>query len=280
MLVMNYINSQKNLYKTIIFVLALAAIFSINLGSAKADTLYYPTSGGYYPTSFGTVPASNQGYNTGNWNYNTQNCTSCGYNNQNGNNGNNGTSQTKPVVSTEAATNVGKTSALIAGAAHVDNGTANVWFEYGTRVDQLGNTTRSTTIDQTNSGSSEMLTNLSAGTKYFYRIVARNSAGTSYGSVRSFTTTGGAIVTSTKTNTSSTTYTSSSSYSSDSSIKGNLSASAANAGSSSGVFPSSIFGWLIIILLVFAIAAVVRMIQREAEEKKKIEEAKNKLQTA
>lgn len=289
---MNNINSAKTLYMAIAFGLALGAIVLFAMPTNVAQAQLYPTGSSDYTTSTGNTTAAG---------YTATGHTSTGYTNLYGNsngnhsngNGNGSNSNTngtvvigtdsKPIVSTETATDIKTTSALIQGAAHVDSGTATVWFEWGTRVDKLDHSTRSVYIDNMSTGDSEMLTNLTPGTKYYFRVVAHNSSGTCYGIVRSFVTKGGVV--STTTSTGSKTIikkADASSTVSDSSIKGSLSASAANAGSGSGFIPSSVLGWLVIIILVFLIAIVVRAIQREAEEKKlrEAEEAKRKLATA
>ncbi len=277
------------------FGILLAAIYILSIPSGKVMASYqtstgpYSTAAGDYDPTYGNTTENNYQTNYGGT-YGT-NCSNPNCSNQGGVI----VVDSKAVVSTEPAINVGKTSALIQGAASVDSGTATVWFQWGTRVDRLDNTTRTVLIDSTGTGSSQMLTNLTPGTKYFYRIVARNNAGTCYGIVRSFTTTGGAVATSTtksKTSNSGTTYVSSTSSNSSSTsssngdIKGSLSAAAANADSSngssnrSGFLPGSILGWLIIIALVYAIVVVVRMIQRDNEERKKREEEMKKLKAA
>jgi hypothetical protein len=189
-------------------------------------------------------------------------------------------------VSTEPAINIKTTSALIQGGAHVDSGTAAVWFEWGTRIDKLENTTRKVYVDRMSTGSSEMLTNLAPGTKYYFRIVAHNATGTCYGTIKSFVTAGTAKATTTKKSTRTTIVRTASASESESnsvttsrssdSIKGSLSAAAANANSSSGVLPNSILGWVIVIVLVFVIAVVVRAIQREGDIRKKREEEAKK----
>ncbi len=64
-----------------------------------------------------------------------------------------------------------------------------MWFEYGKDSGSYSNTSSTTSV----SGSDNLevrigIIGLSANTTYYYRVVAQNSAGTSYGSERSFTT--------------------------------------------------------------------------------------------
>lgn len=268
---MNNINSAKSLYKALAFGFALAAIVLFVMPTHKANAQYYPTNSGDYSTGNGYTSAATTNSGSGGMSGSFGGPVVIGV-------------DSKPVVSTEPATDIKTTSALIQGAAHVDSGTATVWFEWGTRVDKLDHSTRSVYVDNMSTGDSEVLTNLTPGTKYYFRVVAHNSFGTCYGAVLSFVTKGSAVTTTTSTGTKTTIIkkADASSTVSDGSIKGSLSASAANAGSS-GFMPSSILGWLIIIVLVFIIAVVVRAIQREAEERKRRqaeEEAKRKMATA
>ncbi len=265
---MNYMTSAKTLYKAAQFGIITLAVMAMCVPS----TVVMARGKLVYNGHTSSTTDSNSG--------------------STGNTGSNGT--TNPVIvpdsaiilSTEPALNVKATSALIQGGAHVDSGTAAVWFEWGTRIDKLENTTRKVYVDQMSTGSSEMLTNLAPGTKYFYRIVAHNATGTCYGTIKSFVTTGTAKATTTtkkstiiRTASASETESVSSTRSSDS-IKGSLSAAAANANGSSGALPNSVLGWIIVIVLVFVIAVVVRAIQREGEMRKKREEEAKKAKAA
>ncbi len=232
-------------------------------------------SNGYSNTNtYSSGNGSNSGYNGS--------CQNCGANG-NGNNGNNnGTSNVdvKPYVTTEPAIDITNTSALIQGSTHIDTGSATVWFEWGTHVDRLDHTTRTNYISPSSTGTSEVITTLTVGTKYYFRIAAHNATGTTYGIVRSFTTKGG-VAASTSTRNGTIATASASTVYTDPTVKGSLSAAAANSGSSNGFVPSSILGWLLVIVLVFLIVVIVRAIQREAEERKKREEEmKKKLATA
>jgi hypothetical protein len=268
---MNYMTSAKTLYKAAQFGIIVVAVMALCVPSAVVMARGKLVYNGH--TSSTTTDPN--GGSTGNI-------------------GSNGTNN--PVIvpdseislSTEPAINVKTTSALIQGGAHVDSGTAAVWFEWGTRIDKLENTTRKVYVDRMSTGSSEMLTNLAPGTKYYYRIVAHNATGTCYGTIKSFVTAGTAkVTTTTKKSTIIKTASASESESSsvttsrsNDSIKGSLSAAAANANGSSGVLPNSILGWIVVIVLVFVIAVVVRAIQREGDMRKKREEEAKKAKAA
>jgi len=72
------------------------------------------------------------------------------------------------------------------------------WFEWGTST-SLGNTTTILSHGSIASNFNATITGLSSNTNYYYRAVARNSQGTIYGNILSFTTTGttGGVITST-----------------------------------------------------------------------------------
>jgi len=98
------------------------------------------------------------------------------------------TSQTEaPSVTTEAATDVTATTATLNGEVNPNGQSTTVWFEYGV----LSGTYKYKTSTQSKSGSSytkvsASITGLTAGTTYYYRIAAKNSAGTSYGDEMEF----------------------------------------------------------------------------------------------
>ena len=92
-----------------------------------------------------------------------------------------------PTVETESATNVTATSATLNGKCNPNGLSTTAWFEYGT----LSGTYQYKTDTQSLSGStytsvSATIIKLTAGTTYYYRIAAKNSAGTSYGEEMEF----------------------------------------------------------------------------------------------
>jgi formylglycine-generating enzyme required for sulfatase activity/GH43 family beta-xylosidase len=95
----------------------------------------------------------------------------------------------KPTVTTGSASAVATSSATLNGIVNPNGSNTTYYFQYGTTTG-YGSSTTSTSAG---SGSSSVsvsasLTGLTNGTTYHYRLVATNSAGTSYGSDKTFTT--------------------------------------------------------------------------------------------
>jgi conserved repeat domain len=93
-----------------------------------------------------------------------------------------------PGVTTSTATNVASFSAALRGSVYPHGLPTTVYFQYGTTTSY-----GLTTAPQSHSGNtylniSATVGALSANTVYHFRIVATNSAGTRYGSDRTFTT--------------------------------------------------------------------------------------------
>jgi hypothetical protein len=94
-----------------------------------------------------------------------------------------------PLVTTGAATNVTATGARLGATVDTRGGQTSFAFEYGkttsfgslSAVDNAGAVAGPQTVTLPIAG-------LTAGTTYVYRVIATNSAGTSIGTVRSFTT--------------------------------------------------------------------------------------------
>ena len=115
------------------------------------------------------------------------------------------TAAAQPSVTTSAPTLLTGTSAQLNGAANPGGAATTGWFRYstvspGTCNDSFG--TRAPTSGGTNLGSgnsstpfSESITGLSPGTTYFVCAIAENTAGTSFGSLLSFTTASAPAVT-------------------------------------------------------------------------------------
>jgi len=91
-----------------------------------------------------------------------------------------------PVVATNPPTNIASSSATLNGTVDPHGLTTSVYFQYGPTT-SYGHTTAS----QSKTGDayqnvSANITGLTAGTTYHFRIVATNSAGTRYGTDRTF----------------------------------------------------------------------------------------------
>lgn len=206
------------------------------------------------------------------------------------NDSNSSTTTTRPVITTESARDVSFTKALLQGTVKVTSGTASVWFEYGTRVSSLDHSTSTQTLTVGSTGASEIITNLASNTTYYFRIVARNEHGTSFGSVKNFTTKAFAVAPSTTTTTKTTATTNTTSSTNKTpktlgntfsnffkpssnpkvpatlSVESNQTASAASSGS--GFIPHTFGGWILLVLIIFGIVVLARMIAKDFEERK------------
>jgi hypothetical protein len=112
--------------------------------------------------------------------------------------GNGGTSGIagSPIVRTLAARSIEKTSAKLRGYFNANGCPAiSTWFEYSDDKSNLDR--RSDDITQANKyGNVEFVaTNLTANTKYYYRIVGENCKGLSLGAIESFRTARGGVYT-------------------------------------------------------------------------------------
>ncbi len=98
-----------------------------------------------------------------------------------------------PSVTTRAATSVNDTSATLNGRIDPNRAETTYWFEYSqdSLLGTLIGTTSPTQILGAESGMSNVSRNISglaSDTRYYYRLVGRNSQGTVNGSIMSFTT--------------------------------------------------------------------------------------------
>jgi hypothetical protein len=94
-----------------------------------------------------------------------------------------------PTVTSEPASEVRETSAVLHGSVNPNNVEAHYYFQYGTTT-SYGSTTPEGNAGAGGSSVSESasITGLEPGTTYHYRIVASSSDGTSYGADQSFRT--------------------------------------------------------------------------------------------
>jgi uncharacterized repeat protein (TIGR01451 family) len=95
----------------------------------------------------------------------------------------------KPIVTTNPATYISQNSALLNGTVNPNGGLTSAWIEYGPNV-ALGLKTTVLPMGSSNSNLpySFAATGLLPNTTYYFRIVAQNQYGTSYGQILSFQT--------------------------------------------------------------------------------------------
>ncbi|MEJ2684772.1 MAG: fibronectin type III domain-containing protein [Candidatus Sulfobium sp.] len=97
---------------------------------------------------------------------------------------------TAPTVTTGSATNITATSATLNGTVNPNGTSTTAYFQYGMTVSYDNSTPfQSVGNGTSNLSVSDILAGLSPNYTYHYRIVASSSAGTSYGSDMTFTTT-------------------------------------------------------------------------------------------
>ena len=93
-----------------------------------------------------------------------------------------------PVVITNSATNVASSSATLNGSVDPHGLTTTVYFQYGTTTSYGLTTAPQSKTGNTYQNVAANISGLAASTTYHFRIVATNSAGTVYGSDKTFTT--------------------------------------------------------------------------------------------
>ena len=93
-----------------------------------------------------------------------------------------------PVVTTKPATYVASFSATLNGSVDPNGLTTSVYFQYGTTTGYGFTTVPHTKTGNTPQSVTANISGLTVSTTYHFRIVATNSAGTRYGSDRTFTT--------------------------------------------------------------------------------------------
>lgn len=103
-----------------------------------------------------------------------------------------GGGQPAPTVTTEAASEVTSTGATLNGSVNPKGASTTYKFEYGTEEKSLNKVTKALSAGSGSSAVKEKAeVGLEPGTKYYFRISATNSGGTSTGSVLNFTTSAG-----------------------------------------------------------------------------------------
>ena len=95
---------------------------------------------------------------------------------------------TAPTVVTGSASATMPTTATLTGTVTPGGATTSYWFQYGTSAG-YGRRTAAATVSGTSAVTvSRVVTGLKEDTTYVYRLVARNSHGTRYGTALTFTT--------------------------------------------------------------------------------------------
>ncbi len=101
----------------------------------------------------------------------------------------------KPTVATSNATGVASSSATLRGMVNPKGAATTYWFDYGLSTAYGSKTpNRSAGSGSANSNVNEAVSGLSEANTYHFRLAATNSAGISYGSDRTFATSGGTPV--------------------------------------------------------------------------------------
>ena len=95
---------------------------------------------------------------------------------------------TVPMVTTNAATSVASFSATLNGSLDPHGLSTSVHFQYGTTTSYGHTTANQIKNGNTYQNLAANISGLTASTTYHFRIVAINSAGTTYGADRTFTT--------------------------------------------------------------------------------------------
>src|SRR5438477_532967 len=93
-----------------------------------------------------------------------------------------------PIVTTNPAGFIASFSAILKGSLNPDGLTTTIHFQYGTTTSYGLSTAPQNHTGNTYLNVSANISSLSASTVYHFRIVATNSAGTTFGSDRTFTT--------------------------------------------------------------------------------------------
>lgn len=128
-------------------------------------------------SSGGSSSSNNSNSSNGNYTYYNGNTSSGGYN-----------SAGTPLVTTNGPASVSANSAVLNGSINPNNLQTQFWFDFGV----TSNFSQKTSVQTLNVGNSWQLvagniSGLETGKTYYYRVVAQNSSGTSFGEIRSFT---------------------------------------------------------------------------------------------
>jgi hypothetical protein len=91
-----------------------------------------------------------------------------------------------PTAETNAATGVGESGATLVGKVKPNGALTGYWFEYGTTTSYGSKTVEKKTIAEITANTG--VSGLALNTTYHYRLVAKNSFGTSFGADETFKT--------------------------------------------------------------------------------------------
>jgi len=102
-----------------------------------------------------------------------------------------GAAQHPPAVTTKAATKITVSTAVLTGSVNPQGEATQYWFFFGTKSNLAG--ARKTVLLNAGSGTaaaaaSRTISNLTAGTTYYFRLDASNAAGTTTGTILKFAT--------------------------------------------------------------------------------------------
>ena len=216
-----------------------------------------------------------------------------GWNGNGGGNGGGGGAIYYVSVVTQNETGILDTSAILNGSINPNNNATTAWFEYGTS-NSLATWTETSHIFFGAGGSytnlSQGISNLNPNTTYYFRAVANNYAGTIKGNVFYFTTKdsttnnnfivrGSNLIsrifyqdsnstTNDSSNNSSTFGSSPSTINTNYFDSNNLGAAALFG--STNIFPKTLFGWLIFLILILAVIIIARYIYIDYAEQKSL----------
>ncbi|MDO8139978.1 MAG: carboxypeptidase regulatory-like domain-containing protein, partial [Candidatus Brocadiales bacterium] len=95
-----------------------------------------------------------------------------------------------PTVMTGPAAGIATDFATLTGAVNAEGLSATAWFQYGTSSGSYSHTSSIVNMDGSSHAAqiNSPISGLLAGTTYYYRLAAQNSAGAAYGSEMSFNT--------------------------------------------------------------------------------------------
>src|SRR3989339_1569450 len=95
-----------------------------------------------------------------------------------------------PTVITGPATSITTDFATLTGTVNAEGLSTTAWFQYGTSSESYSHTSSIVNIDSSSVDTpiDNHISGLLAGTSYYYRLAARNSAGAAYGAEMSFNT--------------------------------------------------------------------------------------------